>query len=53
MPFPAVKNSKEESQEYLKSIHFSSFEDGRSPDQENVRRCFLRGTLGWLLRKEI
>ena len=54
--FPAVKNPKEESlkvfNKYSKS-HFSNFEYGRSVDQENVRRCFLRGNLDWLVFKEI
>ena len=54
--FLAVKNPKEESlkvfNKYSKS-HFSNFEYGRSLDQENVCWCFLWGTLGWLLFKEI
>ena len=42
--FPAAKIHKEGSprafNKHTKS-HFSNFEDGRSPDQENARQCFL------------
>ena len=61
--FPVTKIRKEGSQKYyiiiirrpnpisviLKNLSMH----GRSPDQENVRQCFLQGNLGWLLLEEI
>ena len=38
---------------WVGQIHFSNFEDGHSPDKKNVRRCFLRRILGWLLLEVI